>query len=384
MKNSIFTISKFGMNLTFCLIFACESPQKKSKNESDDFENSGPSESNSKDSAAEAEEKQLRLSERYGSLMTTLKPTPLVPYNVNGSSLDSLKSSLIDALRSGGKGNKNNTAVYANLLSVMRIGRDSSKDMLNVAEQYVSDLMKRKPDAALPDTMKLDLAIAALARGEYSFADFYLSELVESKSKDVKAAAYVAQGLVYYNDDMVPEAVQAWKKSLEIEPKNLAAHLNLGLTALNFGDFSAAQTHLNMFTDDWFGQFLMITIERFSGKGGQAYSSCNRILLKQSKYKPLYYNCALVAYQSENQADQAIQWLEEYDRIPPSPAAFDQKARELRMAISESKQKQRQAPSAAAKGNEEPAKDAPKAKEQGSESKSGGANATGTNEEGFD
>lgn len=90
--------------------------------------------------------------------------------------------------------------------------------------EYTEGARHRDPDAA-------DLKIVALnyvLLGDYASADHWLTRSVERNPKDPQAWYYL--GRAKYNENRFEEALAAFKECLKLDPKNVKAEDNLGLS----------------------------------------------------------------------------------------------------------------------------------------------------------
>ena len=66
--------------------------------------------------------------------------------------------------------------------------------------------------------------------------------------------------------------------------------------------------------------------ERLSDRPKKVESMCERILDKNSKYKPALFSCALNTYQGLQKLDQAKKELEKVAQVEGPPVEIDEKA----------------------------------------------------------
>jgi Flp pilus assembly protein TadD len=110
-----------------------------------------------------------------------------------------------------------------------------SKARASLAE-YTEGAKYRDPSA-------LDLKIVALdyvLLGDYTNADHWLTRSVEWNPKDSESWYYL--GRTKYNENRFAEAIRAFEKCLQLDPKNVKAEDNLGLSYAGLGRNEEAAT----------------------------------------------------------------------------------------------------------------------------------------------
>lgn len=74
-------------------------------------------------------------------------------------------------------------------------------------------------------------------------------------AKDNGAATLINQGNQFAKEGLLREAVEAYKKGLQKDPSNMAAHRNLGIVLLKAGDAESAITNLEKSIDEYDDNF---------------------------------------------------------------------------------------------------------------------------------
>ena len=72
--------------------------------------------------------------------------------------------------------------------------------MLESARELVALELKKDINRGIPEFARLELVLAAIQARKYSFAEYFLDDLLRSKNKQAQAAAYTAAGLIAADD----------------------------------------------------------------------------------------------------------------------------------------------------------------------------------------
>ena len=213
------------------------------------------------------------------------------------------------------------------LLAVRRLAGGSFEASLKIARSLIDLEMKQSINNDLPEVAKLEMALAAIEERKLSYADYFLEELRKSKSKSVLAAVANADGIIHLLDGKLPEAVASWNDALKVDADYRPALVNIGFTALRFGDYKTAQRALSNMQDDWFALSGLVVAERYSGDAGRASALCDKVLAKKPNYKPVLLSCALNEYQGHNKDEAALAMLNKLVKIKDgSSTVIDEEA----------------------------------------------------------
>jgi tetratricopeptide (TPR) repeat protein len=218
-------------------------------------------------------------------------------------------------------------------------GSDFSQ-VLRATKNLVTLEMKQKVGKDVPQVVKLQVALAAIENGNIPMAEYYLIELLESKNRKIKAAAYTAQGYIALADDRLPEAITAWNTALKAVPNYDAALLNIGYFSLKYGDHVTATQMFEKMRDDWFARAGLIIASRLAGDVGKVSSLCQSFDEKK-EYKPVMLSCALNAYQGEKNYDKALDILKDLIKSNSPPSSINEQAHKLISQIERDKRKAR-------------------------------------------
>ena len=102
--------------------------------------------------------------------------------------------------------------------------------------QYTEGAKYRDPGASDLKVVALDYVLL----GDYADADTWLTRSLQRDSKDPQAWYYL--GRTKYNENRLEEAIRAFERCLEIEPNNVKAEDNLGLSLEGLGRTEEALT----------------------------------------------------------------------------------------------------------------------------------------------
>lgn len=100
--------------------------------------------------------------------------------------------------------------------------------------EYTAGARYRKPSAADLKIVALDYVIL----GDYADADKWLTQALEWNPQDADGWYYL--GRTKYNENRFAEAILAFQKCLELDPKNVRAEDNLGLSYEGLGKIDEA------------------------------------------------------------------------------------------------------------------------------------------------
>jgi len=88
-----------------------------------------------------------------------------------------------------------------------------------------------------------NLALAAIDSGELEVAEAHYRESLAIKAQP---AIYNDLGFVLERQGLTDEAVEAYRKALELDPKSATAHYNLGSSLARQGKYAEAESHLRI------------------------------------------------------------------------------------------------------------------------------------------
>lgn len=211
------------------------------------------------------------------------------------------------------------------LMSAKRLSGDDSREVISSAKRLVGQEMKKDINRKLPEIGQLEIALAAFQSRQYGMADYYIIQLLDSKSPPIKSAALNLDGLMKYRFNTVRQATDLWEAALKVDASNQAARLNLGLTALTFADFKAADRYLSATEQDWFVMGNLAVAEKLALKGKRAQELCNNALKREDKNRVLLYNCAVADFQVASDYKGALEKLNKANALSGGGAALSDK-----------------------------------------------------------
>ncbi len=170
---------------------------------------------------------------------------------------------------------------------------------------------KKNVKKDIPESIPLEMAAAAIINNDYTLAEYFLTPLYRSKDPQIKAAALNLYGLILAEEDKIPEAVAQWTLALKVNSSYEPAILNLGITAIKYGDFVTAKRTLGHMLSDWYVKSALLIADRHTGNPGEAKSKCDYLLKDHRKNKLITFNCGLVYFQDEGNFKRAKELLSE-------------------------------------------------------------------------
>ena len=248
------------------------------------------------EAASEASDKDFGISsgsKKYGSTMiTSLSNSGFTSRRVNKESASSLAAGEA----------KTRQELEASLFS-QRLAYSSLDLVIQKAKAVVAEELKKGVENDLSETLKLELALAAVQAKNAGFARLYLNQLSSSKNPKIRAGAINAAGVMALIAGDIPDSVVLFKEALAASPNYPAALFNLGFVSLKFGDFEGARAYLEPLGDDWYAQSGILVAVRNLGDNARADGICSRLLGKYSNNKMILFNCGL--YFLQNKGDKA-------------------------------------------------------------------------------
>ena len=141
----------------------------------------------------------------------------------------------------------------------------------------------------------------------------------EPSPREDEAAVWFARGVALEEDPTTQtEAIAAYQKVLELEPKHAAAHINLGTLYYNRQDFNLAENHYRgaLEADPRYAlaYFDLGNVLDETGRVQEAIQTYKTALQLAPTYADAHYNLAL-AYEKLRQPRKALQHWQAYIRL---------------------------------------------------------------------
>lgn len=204
--------------------------------------------------------------------------------------------------------------------------------------------------SALEKALKVDpkhwkahnnMALASIDIGELELAEAHYRE---SLNIEPQPAIYNDLGFVLERQGMSFEAVDMYRKSLELDPGSAAAHYNLAASLARNGEFAEAEVHFRAVlekkpsTQAHTGLGIVLGQQ---GKPDQAIASLNDAILADPNNAAAYDQLATILIQ-QNKPEEAILIYRRLIRNKPSAAAHEELAQLLiRLGRTEEAREQR-------------------------------------------
>lgn len=212
------------------------------------------------------------------------------------------------------------------LLAAKQIARVSNEAGMAAIQKLATSLVEKNVNNQLDDSANLSLGFIFLQNRDFMRAEYFLFKVAESKNSKLKSAAYNALGVIQMHDDRIPEAVDYWKKSLQAHGGAHAAQLNLGMTALRFGDYEKAGRLLSSIPRDWYIESGLLVVDRFMGRRDSAKAICDKILSSNPKQKQTLFNCGLLEFQEFHNYKKASQMIGQATQVSGGPNYWEELA----------------------------------------------------------
>ncbi|MFW7379085.1 MAG: tetratricopeptide repeat protein [Oligoflexus sp.] len=261
--------------------------------------------------------------------------------------------------RSINKNSPDSRREVTNMISLKKFSGANLDEIFQMAKQLATSEMQRDIRRQLPEHAKLELALASIQVNRFSMAEYWLDEISSTKNKRLKAAELTARGIIAKADGRLPEAVDFWNQAIRQFPNYEPAKLNIGFTALMYGDAITAKKHLGNLQSDFFASVGLMQAERLSNNANRVESLCNRIKSQASNYKPALFSCALNTYQGQGNLPKARQELEAATKADGGPSSIDEK---IFVVIGRIDNEMRQAQAAAQRQQQSPQAQQPEQK----------------------
>jgi hypothetical protein len=211
------------------------------------------------------------------------------------------------------------------LMAAKRLAGENSRSVIGSAKRLVGQEMRKDINRKLPDIGQLEIALASFQSGQYGMAEYYIIQLLESKSPPIRSAALNLNGLMKYKFSTLRNATDLWEAALKADASNQAARLNLALVALSYADFKTAKRLLAATEQDWFVMGNQAVAEKLALNGKQAQGLCNNALRKESKNRSLLFNCAVADFQVANDYKGAMDKLQKANSMSGGGADLSDK-----------------------------------------------------------
>lgn len=207
-----------------------------------------------------------------------------------------------------------------------RIAGTGTGPVLARAKKLMDKLFTKGIEQDLPESVKLELGLAAVQVSNLALANVFLKPLLNSKNAKIKAGAHNAYGVLYLKMDETPDAILSFKKAISTSPGYPAALFNLGMLTLKYGDFALAKKYLATLQSDWYAKIGLAVAERQLMRNSQAESLCNSVLRTKGKHKMALYNCGLYFAENKGDAKKGRELITKATQIPGGERDWDEKA----------------------------------------------------------
>ena len=191
------------------------------------------------------------------------------------------------------------------LIAAQTIGKRPLKEILVNSKKLVDIEMSTNINKNLPEFTELSMAVSAWNNKKIGLARFYISKLSNSKRQKIRAGIKNLNGLIYLNQNKIPEAMAAWYSAIKEDSNYTPSILNIGLLSLYYGDFVTARKFLEKRSNTLISQKAMISLERLSGNTKKAEKLCSRLLDELSNDKAIALNCGLNNFEGLNNVSKA-------------------------------------------------------------------------------
>jgi hypothetical protein len=265
----------------------------------------------------------LYVSSNYQTLTYSLSNNSLTSKTINTGRAKDLASDLEGKLASPSVKDRKDMIA---LMAAKRLAGEGVGPVFQVAKKLMVVEMKEDIRHEMPEVAQLELALASIHSRQFPMAEHWISKLMSSRNEKTKAAALTARGMIAMIDGRLPEAVALWNEAINLRKDYEPARLNIGFTALRYGDHKTAKAMLSGLSDDFFVTTAMIQAERLADNPKEAAQLCASVLEKKRNYKPALFSCALNEYQGLGNLAKARAELEEIAKTDGGPTAIDERA----------------------------------------------------------
>ncbi len=182
----------------------------------------------------------------------------------------------------------------------------AGKSYLQVEEKakLIANQLVTSKNPEVPKEVLLSLALSAAKDGKKALSFYLLDRLLGSKNKKIRSAAYNAYGVGVFRENRVMDAISFWKKSLQEEPENRAAQLNLAIVSLHNHRFSGISDIGKNQKNEWMFRLLSSLKDMEQGKSGDAETVCSD-LLEVNSHILVQYNCGILLSRNPAYKDRA-------------------------------------------------------------------------------
>lgn len=324
-----------GLTLTGCATTKSKKPAGKSE-----LSGGGGGDSGGGKSAPEKEEDEaVFVAGSTRTIAFSATNSPLTSKTVDKGKARSLAENLENGLKNP---EFKDRASLIGLMSLKRFGDAPLEDVYKAAQKLINVEMKKDIRREMSEVATLELALTALRSGKLTLAEHFLGNLSENKNKNIIAAVKTAEGMIAQMDDRLPEAVALWEEALKAIPEYQPAALNIGFTALRFGDFKTALKMLEPMSNDWFALYGVLVAERLSGNAKRVSALCTRVNSMKDDYKPAILSCALNEYQGLGNFAEAKKMLNKLVKTKGGSPVVDERAYRLIAAIDDDERKNKE------------------------------------------
>jgi hypothetical protein len=265
----------------------------------------------------------LYVSSNYQTLTYSLSNNSLTSKTINVGRAKDLASDLEGKLASPTVKDRKDLIA---LMAAKRLAGEGVGPVFQVAKKLMVVEMKEDIRHEMPEVAQLELALASIHSRQFPMAEHWISKLMSSRNEKTKAAALTARGMIAMIDGRLPEAVALWNDAINLRKDYEPARLNIGFTALRYGDHKTAKVMLSGLSDDFFVMTGMVQVERLADNPREAAQLCNSVLEKKKNYKPALFSCALNEYQGLGNLAKARSELEEIAKTDGGPTTIDERA----------------------------------------------------------
>jgi|GEM_PF-6528275 len=234
-------------------------------------------------------------------------------------------------------------AKLAAVLEGKALSSSPMSELLSVSRTIMAEAMRKDVKTAVPDRVKLTLAMGAYIQRNFPMAEFYLDGLDGSKNAKVLSYRDSFRGMIALGSKQIPESMRFFKDAVKKHSGNTAAKLNLGFLNLKFGNFNAAEKYLRDVPKNWFTLHGLSLAEFLSGDKKSGLSKCIATQKQNPRSKMIRFNCALMQYTVSNNPLSAKAELEAAIRTPGSPVMDEVMYRYLEKIERDIADKQRKA-----------------------------------------
>lgn len=290
-------------------------------------------------------------------VIQSLSRDATMQHPVNRQKVDQVAGRLAPTVQSG----KADRRVLEVFLSAQRLGNQPLPEQAATARAIADLSMRKNVDFELSPAVRLELAISAVEAQRLGLAEFLLDPLLKLKEGRLRAAAFNLVGVIAVKQDRIPEAVVAFKESLKSSSDYRPAKINLGMLALDGGDFALARSMLGGSGDNALVASGEVTLARFKDGADQAAELCKSMTARHPDYKPLLFNCGLNELQGKRDAVAAKDYLSRMLRAPAGGRQADKyndRAQRLMMVAEAEAASARSPDKAPAKAGDKPAEKA--------------------------